>query len=95
MKIVAEYNHDTKIKMYEIPGSRSFVHGDVISKQQVVGLMSERENKFQTLAPFALVFYVINVVCFCFMFDIIFIYIPRQMDQMKFMGPYYEHFVSI
>lgn len=65
----------------------------VISKQQVVGL--KRENKLQTLVSFALVFYVINVVCFCFMFDIIFYLFPRQMDQMKFMGPYYEQFVSI
>lgn len=41
-------------------------------------------------------FYVIYVVCFCFMFDITFyLFPPVQMDQMKFMGPYYEHFVSI
>lgn len=40
-------------------------------------------------------FMFVDVVCFCFMFDIIFYLFPRQMDQMKFMGPYYEQFVSI
>lgn len=84
------------MKPIKRPGSKAYIHGDKRTTKLRWILLRDKTNcKTDVSYEKNLFTSVFTVVCFCFMFDIIFYLFPRQMDQMKFMGPYYEQFVSI